>query len=451
MKFAKIRIGRPVLNGRISRKMAINSIKELWDQICEDCRSKQKISEVGLDAWITDLVPASTDNGVLTLIANNEYKKKTVEGYYKKILEKSCEEVSGLPMSIEIVLETEKNPAAVTSTEEFFTFENFIVGPSNQIAHASAKAVASNPYANQYNPLFLYGNSGLGKTHLMLAIKNSISKNFPDKKIIYLSGEQFVNELIQAIRTQTTDLFHERFRTVDVLLIDDIHFIAGKEQAQEEFFNTFNALYPEKQIVVTSDRPPKEIKTLEDRIRSRMEMGMMADVQMPDFETRVGILKKKSEQIGLEIDDDFIYYIAEQIKGNIRQLEGMIKKINAYVLVHSQTLTIPVVQRYIRDIVTESTPEPVTVDMIVGEISRTYNVSVEDIYSKKKSSEIAHARQVSMYIVNQVMKLSSTEIGKKFNKDHTTVLYTVDKIKKELKNNESERRLVDDIIKNISQ
>ena len=432
--------------------MAINSIFDLWEEIISECRNKEKITEVGLKAWILDLTPISTDDGVLTLAANNEWKKKTVDGYYKAILEKVCEEVSGLPMTIEIIVQSDepkKTTNEISNTQDIYTFDNFVVGPSNQIAHASAKAVAAKPFSNQYNPLFLYGNSGVGKTHLMLAIKNSIEKTFPDRQVLFLRGEQFTNELIQAIRNQTTDLFHERFRNVDVLLIDDIHFIAGKERAQEEFFNTFNALYPERQIVVTSDRPPKEIKTLEDRIRSRMESGMMADIQSPDFETRFGILKQKAEQLELQISDDILYSIAEQIKSNIRQLEGIIKKIKAYETVHSNNLTIPIVQRYIKDVVSETLPEPVTVEKIVEEVSRTYNISSEDIYSRKKQADIAYARQISMYIVNQVMSLSSTDIGKKFNKDHTTVLYTIEKIKSKLKENEYERKLVDDIIKNV--
>lgn len=432
--------------------MAINSIFDLWEEIISECRNKEKITEVGLKAWILDLTPVSTDDGVLTLAANNEWKKKTVDGYYKAILEKVCEEVSGLPMTIEIIVQSDepkKTTNEISNTQDIYTFDNFVVGPSNQIAHASAKAVAAKPFSNQYNPLFLYGNSGVGKTHLMLAIKNSIEKTFPEKEVLFLRGEQFTNELIQAIRNQTTDLFHERFRNVDVLLIDDIHFIAGKERAQEEFFNTFNALYPERQIVVTSDRPPKEIKTLEDRIRSRMESGMMADIQSPDFETRFGILKQKAEQLELQISDDILYSIAEQIKSNIRQLEGIIKKLKAYETVHSNNLTIPIVQRYIKDVVSETLPEPVTVEKIVEEVSRTYNISSEDIYSRKKQADIAYARQISMYIVNQVMSLSSTDIGKKFNKDHTTVLYTIEKIKSKLKENEYERKLVDDIIKNV--
>ncbi len=431
--------------------MSINSVNDLWEHICDEALRTELISEVGLKMWIYDLIPLSTDDGVLTLAANNIYKKKTVDGYYREILEKVCQQVSGLPMGVEIVVrdENENKPQVLASGQDGYTFENFVVGPCNHIAHASALAVAKNPYQNPYNPLFLYGNSGLGKTHLMSAIKNSIEKNHPDKKVLFIRGEQFVNELIQAIRTQTTDLFHEKFRSVDVLFMDDIHIIAGKEQAQEEFFNTFNALYPDRLIVVTSDRPPKEIKTLEDRIRSRLESGMMADLQPPDFETRVNIIKIKADQLGMEVDDDTVYYIAEQIKENTRQLEGIIKKLKAYVSVDTNKLNLPIVQRYIRDIISETLPEPVTVEKVVDEVSRTYNVSIEDIYSRKKSADITYARQISMYIVSRVMTLSSTEIGKKFNKDHTTVLYTLEKVKNILRENESEKRLVEDIIKNI--
>lgn len=430
--------------------MSINSINELWDHICENCLETEKISEVGLKTWIYDLVPVSTDNGCLTLITNNDYKKKTIDLYYKAILEKACEETCGLPMAVEItVKEDEPQKQELLTGDDAYTFDNFIVGSSNKFAHAAAMAVAEKPSSNIYNPLFIHGNSGVGKTHLMKAIKNSIRKNFPSHSILFITGEEFTNELVQAIRNQTTDIFHERFRSVDVLLIDDIHFIAGKDYAQEEFFNTFNSLYPEKQIVVTSDRPPKEINTLEERIRSRFESGIIADMSTPDFETRVGILKNKAEQLGLIIDDDILYYIAEQIKSNVRQLEGIVKKLQAYVTIHSNNLTMPLVQSYIREVVHETLPDPITVDRIVTEVSRTYNISIDDIFSKKKSADIAFARQVSIYIVHQMMDMSSTEIGKKFGKDHTTVLYTVEKIKKILKSNESEKKLIDDIMKNV--
>lgn len=432
--------------------MAIESVTQLWNGILDDCKQNQKITEVGINVWMDDFIPEQGDDGIFYLVTASAYKKKTVDTYYKSILEESLASVCGIPMKIEIIVReaaAEKQAVTINKSEDY-TFQNFVVGSSNKFAHAAAMAVADNPSSNIYNPLFIYGNSGVGKTHILKAVKNRVESKFKDKKVLYISGEEFVNELVQAIRNQTTDLFHNRFRSVDVLLIDDIHFIAGKDYAQEEFFNTFNALYPEKQVVVTSDRPPREIKTLEERIRSRFESGIIADMSPPDFETRVGILKSKSEQLNLDIDDDVLYFIADQVKSNIRQLEGIIKKLQAYVTIHSNNLTLPLVQSYIRDVVSETMPDPVTVEKIVDEVSRTYNVSVEDIFSKKKSAEIAKARQISIYIVHTVMGLSSIEIGKKFNKDHTTILYTTDKIKNLIKTNEMEKRLIDDIIKNVN-
>lgn len=431
--------------------MSFNSIKELYDQVCKNCVDTEKISEVGYNTWLKDLIPVSSDNGVIVLTTNSEYKKKTIDLYYKSILEKSCFEICGLPMTFEIIVKEEEQPQKRIVGDDAYTFDSFIVGASNKFAHAAAMAVAEKPSDNIYNPLFIYGNSGVGKTHLIKAIKNSIRENFPNKTVLFITGEEFTNELIVSIRNQTTDMFHDRFRSVDVLLIDDIHFIAGKDYAQEEFFNTFNSLYPKHQIVVTSDRPPKEISTLEERIRSRLESGILADMSVPDFETRVGILKNKAEQLGIIVSEEIYYYIAEQLKNNTRQLEGIIKKLHAYATMtnNSDHLTMPLVQSYIRDVIHETLPDPITVEKIVTEVSRTYNISVDDIFSKKKSADIAFARQVSIYIVSQIMDMSSTDIGKNFGKDHTTVLYTVDKIKKLLKTNDAEKRLIDDIIKNV--
>lgn len=431
--------------------MAIDSLTEMWKKICDYCLEKNWMTDVGLKVWIEDLVPEIGETGDLLLITNSDYKKKTIDRYYLPSIERACSEVSGIPMNVEVVVREEEAPekVIVMDSESAYTFENFVVGESNKFAHAAAMAVAGNPSANIYNPLFIYGNSGVGKTHLMLAIKNSINKDFPDKKTLFLRGEQFTNELIQAIRSQTTDEFHNRFRSVDVLLIDDIHFIAGKDYAQEEFFNTFNALYPDKEIVVTSDRPPKEIKTLELRIRSRFESGVLADMSPPDFETRVGILKNKAEQVGLEIDDDILYYISEQVKINVRQLEGIIKKLQAHVMIHSDKITLPIVQGCIRDIITEDIPDPITVEKIVEEVSRSYKVSVDDIFSKKRSAEISLARQVSMYLVDQILGLSSKENGKRFGKDHTTVLYAIDKVVSMINTDESQNKLIDDIMANI--
>ena len=431
--------------------MSINSVDELWNRIYDDCRQNERITDVGLKTWIIDLKPTFNEDGSLTLITNNEYKKKTIDSYYKDILEASCEAVSGLPMKINIVVREDEaeNAKPEGDFEKGYTFSNFVVGSSNKFAHAAAMAVAENPSSNVYNPLFIYGNSGVGKTHLMLAIKNSIEKDFPDKKTLFLRGEQFTNELVQAIRTQTTDLFRERFRSVDVLLMDDIHFIAGKDYAQEEFFNTFNALYPEKQIVVTSDRPPKEIKTLEERIRSRFESGILADMSPPDFETRMGILKNKADQLGLEVSDEILYYIAEQIKSNIRQLEGITKKLHAMCVFGEQKPTIALAQTAIKDILTDVQPLHVTVDRIVDEVSRTTGVSVDDIMSKKHTANVSDARKMCFYIIREVTDMSYKNIGSKFNRDHSTVMYNIEKMEERIKTDSTLNSQVSDIISNI--
>ena len=339
--------------------------------------------------------------------------------------------------------------------EDFFTFDNFIVGSSNRFAQAAAFAVAENPGLINYNPLVIYGPSGVGKTHLLLAIKNQIKKKFPNKKIEYTRGEDFTNQLIKGIQDGTiglgtTEDFRTKFRSVDVLLIDDIHFIAGKEQTQEEFFNTFNTLYQNnKQIVVTLDRPLKEIKTLDDRIRSRLSAGLFADISSPDFETRVGIIKKKAEQDGFELDEQLVFYIAEHIKVNTRQIEGVIKKLQAYINIQKKVPTLSIVQTFIRDVITDTKPEPIKIEKIIAEVARTYNVSESDILSNRRTASLVLARQVAMYIARETTDLSFKTIGENFGKDHSTVLYNVNRVETFLKDKPYEKELVDDIIKNL--
>ena len=339
--------------------------------------------------------------------------------------------------------------------EDFFTFSNFVVGSTNRFAHAASLAVANNSSIT-YNPLVIYGPSGVGKTHLMLAIKNQIKKNFPYKKIEYTRGEDFTNQLIKALQDGklglgTIDDFRNKYRGVDVLLIDDIHFIAGKEQTQEEFFNTFNTLYQNnKQIVVTLDRPPREIKTLDDRIRSRFESGLFADISLPDFETRVGIIQKKAEKLHIYIEESLVFYIAEHIKSNTRQLEGVVKKIEAFVSIQNKIPTLAVVQAFIRDIINDTQPEPIKIEKIIAEVAKTYNVSESDILSNRRTSALALARQVAMYIARETTNLSYKAIGESFGKDHTTVLYNVNRIENFLKDKPYEKELVDDIIKNLT-
>lgn len=396
--------------------MPINSIDDIWSAVCEEC--KKTISEVAFDCFLKNLKPLSLDAGVFILSINNEYMRGVVEQNYTELLKNALKAVMGIEIDVRIVFEDEEEKIIKAEQlsegltfEDFFTFSNFVVGSTNRFAHAASLAVANNS-SIIYNPLVIYGPSGVGKTHLMLAIKNQIKKNFPYKKIVYTRGEDFTNELIKALQDGklglgTIEDFRNKYRGVDVLLIDDIHFIAGKESTQEEFFNTFNTLYQNnKQIVVTLDRPPREIKTLDDRIRSRFESGLFADISLPDFETRVGIIQKKSEQLHIEIDESLIFYIAEHIKSNTRQLEGVVKKIEAFISIQNKIPTLAVIQGFIRDIINDTRPEPVKIEKIIAEVAKTYNVSESDILSNRRTSALALARQVAMYIARETTNLS---------------------------------------------
>lgn len=440
--------------------MPINSIDDIWSAVCEEC--KKTISEVAFDCFLKNLKPVSLDAGVFILSINNEYMRGVVEQNYTELLKSAFKAVMGIDIDVRIVFEDDEEKIIKAEQlsegltfEDFFTFSNFVVGSTNRFAHAASLAVANNSSIT-YNPLVIYGPSGVGKTHLMLAIKNQIKKNFPYKKIVYTRGEDFTNELIKALQDGklglgTIDDFRNKYRGVDVLLIDDIHFIAGKESTQEEFFNTFNTLYQNnKQIVVTLDRPPREIKTLDDRIRSRFESGLFADIALPDFETRVGIIQKKADQLHIDIEESLIFYIAEHIKSNTRQLEGVVKKLEAYISIQNKTPTLAVIQGFIRDIINDTRPSPVKIEKIIAEVAKTYNVSESDILSNRRTSTLALARQVAMYIARETTNLSFKAIGESFGKDHTTVLYNVNRIEKFLKDKPYENELVTDIIKNLT-
>ncbi len=441
--------------------MSSNPLDEVWSAICDEC--KKTISEVAFNCFLKDLKPVFLSDGEFTISINDEYKKGVIEQTYAGKLNSSIKTVMGVDMVARIVLEEDEEEILKAEQfsegltfEDFFTFSNFIVGSTNRFAHAASLAVAESPIPQTaYNPLVIYGPSGVGKTHLMLAIKNHIKKKFPKKNVVFIRGEDFTNQLIAALQQGklglgTIDDFRHKFRNVDVLLIDDIHFIAGKEQTQEEFFNTFNTLYQNnKQIVVTLDRPPGEIKTLDDRIRSRFEGGLFADVTPPDFETRVGIINKKSEQMGISLDEGLVYYIAEHIKVNTRQLEGVVKKLQAYITIQNKVPNISVVQGFVRDIISDTKPEPIKVDNIIHEVAKTYNVSVSDILSNRRTASLALARQVAMYIARETTDLSYKSIGESFGKDHTTVLYNVNKIEEFLKDRPYQKELVEDIIKNL--
>ena len=316
-------------------------------------------------------------------------------------------------------------------SEKDYTFDNFIVGSSNKLAHAASVAVANHPTA--YNPLFLYGSSGLGKTHLMKAVANEVKRQKPEFNIILIKGEDFTNELVRSIEKKTTAKFKEKYRNADMLLIDDIQFIAGKVSTQEEFFHTFNSLYDAgKQIILTSDRPPKDIQHLEERIQSRIEGGLIVDIQPPDTELRVAILKRKAQLMNVNLSDEALSFLGENVKSNIRQLEGVIKKLGAYSLVNGSKITIDTARTVLSGVISGTVPPALVAEQIIENISKRYNVSIEDIKGKKRTTEIALARHISIYVIRNVTNLSLQNTAKIFGRDHTTILSSIDVIKNKM-------------------
>ncbi len=434
----------------------MDSFKEAWGIICEYCR--QNLTEVAYKTWISKIEPVKLDfaEGKAILMVPAEFHRQTLTRGYMKLLNDAFASVFGEGIQIcftvpdEIVTrEPEQTDISVDADYEF-TFSSFIVGSSNKFAHAASLAVATNP-GGSYNPLFIYGNSGLGKTHLLYAIRNEIHRTNPEKTIIYVKGDDFTNELIEAIRLNSASDFRNKYRKSDVLLVDDIQFIGGKESTQEEFFHTFNTLYEAKsQIVLTSDRPPKEIKTLEDRLKSRFESGLIADIQPPDFETRIAIIKRKAELLEMNLPDDVIEYIATRLKTNIRQLEGVVKKLKAQSQLYGEKVTINVAQKTISDILNNDQPPPLTVEKIIDEVARTFGITSDDIRSSKRNSNISNARQIAIYAVREITDLSMNLIGEEFgNRDHSTIVYAIKQIEKNMTKDPKLKATVEDIIKNI--
>jgi chromosomal replication initiator protein len=332
-----------------------------------------------------------------------------------------------------------------------FSFDNFVVGPSNRFAYSACLAVAESP-AKAYNPLFIYGHVGLGKTHLMQAITHQIQKNYPNSTCCYISSERFTNELIDAIRHRSTSNFRKKYRHIDVLLIDDIHFLAGKESTQEEFFHTFNTLHNNhKQIIISSDRPPKEISNLEERLSSRFAWGLITDIQPPDFETRVAILRKKVEKEPVLVPEEVITFIAEQIKTNIRELEGALIRVLAYSLLEEHPITLDMTKIVLRDMVKE-TVKIISIEMIQKTVADFFNITCADIKAKKRTRNILKPRQVAMYLSRRLTNLSLPEIGNSFGgKDHTTVLHSLRKIEENLKEDPQLKNEVEKLFTTLKQ
>ena len=442
----------------------METIKEVWSGILDYLHNLDDISEVAYNVWITCIEPRTIEDGEVVVFVHTNFQKKIVSEHYADKLKDAFENVLGIPLGLKIVSgeDLEKTTAAAPppasgnlfdgSTDQDYSFENFVVGSSNKFAHAASQAVASKP-AGYYNPLFIYGGSGLGKTHLLYAICNEIRKNSPAANILFTKGEYMANELIEAIQKRQTMEFRAKYRPVDVLLIDDIQFISGKVSTQEEFFHTFDALHQaNKQIVLTSDRPPREIATLEERLRTRFEMGLLADIQPPDLETRIAIIRRKAQLLDIPITDDIAEYIAGQLKSNVRQLEGAVKCMRAQYLLAGEQPTLVTAQNAIRDIRNDSQPVPITVERIINEVARTMTVTPEDIRSTKRSAPISQARQVAAYVVRSITGLPMKAIGEEFGtRDHSTIVYAIQKVESRMAKDSSFKGMVGDIIKNISE
>ena len=443
----------------------MDNFNELWQSVLAYC--KERITNTAYDLWLSKIEIEGFENGKATLSFSNEFKKNTVISQYGELLNEAFEKICGFPVEIiykspedYITEETKNNQGLEDLKNDILTFDNFIVGPSNKFAYTAAKAIAADPGGQlnrsnnltNYNPLFIYGNSGLGKTHILNAISYEIKKNFPDMKVLYIKAEEFANEFISCLGKHTVDDFHEKYRNnIDVFLVDDIQFIAGKTSTEEEFFHTFNSLVDNgKQVVLTSDRPPKEIHSLADRLRSRFVSGLLADIQTPEYETRCAIIKRKAELLNFSIPDNVVNYIAERIKSNIRQLEGTTKRLQAMCVFSNQVPTISLAQTAIKDIIQDVQPLPITINRIVEEVSRTTGVSVEDIHSKKRTANISNARKMCIYIIREITGMSYEAIGKEFNDmDHSSVLYNIQKMEKLIKVDSNLNSHVLDIINNI--
>ena len=445
----------------------MTSFSAVFDSVKKYILEAELITSVGYNSWIKGLTAVDLEDGSVAVLGiNHEFARDIVERNYTDVLEKGFSDVMGFPVTVKIIVQedlrnemyaAERSKAEMENIFEGakyeYTFDTFIVGRSNEFAYAACTAVAGSKSSSPiYNPLFIYGPSGLGKTHLLTAIAHEFKKNQPYANIIYVTGEAFANELIGSIhQKKDTSQFHQKYRSADILLVDDIQFIAGKESTQEEFFHTFNDLYKMgKQIVLTSDRPPKDIKTLEDRIRTRCEWGLIADISVPDFETRMAIIKRKAELLQLVIPDEVAEYIANKLKTNIRQLEGAVKKLKASKHLLGTQITLSMAQSVIKDILTDSQPIPITVENIITEVANVYNVTSDDIRSNKRQQQISVARKVAIYCIREITGLSQEAIGRELGgRDHSTITYSLNNIEEALKKDQHLKESVDDIIKNI--
>ena len=433
----------------------MNSLNDIWAMVLQILSGQ--LTDTAISTWFDECEPVDIDGSRMVLKLNNDFKRGIVESRFSDMIKQALSEIFSCDFDLLILSSEELNDfqlkkKAENSLPEMegYTFDRFIVGGSNKFAHAAAMAVAENPGKN-YNPLFIYGNSGLGKTHLLLAIGQSIHEKDPTKKIAYIKGDEFMNQMVKAIKNGTADEFRTKYRNVDLFLVDDIQFIAGKQATQDEFFHTFNNIYESgNQIVITSDRPPLEMSLLDDRLRTRFEGGLMADIQPPDLETRMAITRNKASQLGLLLSDDAVEYISNKITSNIRQLEGVIKILTAYKEILDDVINIDSVKRAIMDVVKTGIYIP-TPERIISETARYYGLSEADLRGQSRAKNIARARQISMYLMRSLTNLSLQDIGAEFeDRNHATVLSSIRKIEDMLDKDRAMNITIRDITSNIN-
>jgi chromosomal replication initiator protein len=446
----------------------MNSFEEIFDLM----RKNLDITDVARKTWIEPIKPLRLVNNTAVLYVQAPFVKQILQENYSDIFKEQLKNILGFDVQIQIqcdedlpeeqkvminpipelqddLVMSEKLKSCVESSNYKYTFDTFIEGDSNKLAYAACKSVASGQ--KNYNPLYIYGNPGLGKTHLLAAVKNEIAKTNPQLNIIFVEAVNFVDDFVYSIKSDKTADFKKKYRSADVLLIDDVQFFSGKKESQQELFNTFNEFHSNgRQIILTSDRPPKEINDIEQRLQSRFEWGLLADISPPEFETRLAIIERKAKLIGLIIQPHIMEYIADKLKTNIRQLEGAIIKMNAMSLVTEVSPTSSMAKNVVQEILDENIPTPMTIEKVINEVGSIYGLTNEEIRSKKRSANISTARQIAIFVVHKITGLSYTEIGKEFgNRDHSTVVYAVNKVKSMIAKDKAYRNTADDLIKNV--
>ena len=434
----------------------MNSLSDVWKTVLD--RLKKQLSDTTINTWFDEVTVVTMEDSALVLHCGNVFKKSTIEKRFVPQIKEALRDIFSSDLEVKLLDDEQlaayhgvrpDHPDTLADSEAF-TFETYVVGPQNKIAYAAARSVAEKP-AGSFNPLFIYGDSGLGKTHLLHAIARQTRRLRPESSIVLVKGVDFTNELIEAIRGGTTSEFRDKYQKESLLLVDDIQFIAGKQQTQEEFFHTFNTLYEAgKQIVVTSDRPPMEMNKLEDRIRTRLEWGLMADVQPPDLETRMAITRNKAAQFGVVLPDEVVTFIGETVTSNIRQLEGVVKKLTAYRDLLEDDITVSSVRRAIKDVIRVGTYVP-TPNVIIAETARYFSVSEEALRGQSRQKNTATARQVAMYLCRNLTNMALTDIGAQFEgRNHATVLASIRKIEDMMQASQEFAMVIRDVTYNIN-